>query len=134
MTHKPTYVGDNSYQPHARQSQATFRFQNVQDQRSSSKLIQQVETACNAGIIDIVIDMSEAHLLKPNGLKALNQISSFLQEKAAAEHLRQSRRRRRKTMKLIPATKVRLLNPSPAVRHILNASGIEGFIDVYGDI
>ncbi len=134
MSQKPTYVGDNTYYPQARHPQATFRFQSIQDQRSSSRLIQQVETACNAGVIDIIIDMSEAHLLKPNGLKALDQISSFLQEKAIAEQLRQSRRRRRKTMKLTPTTKVRLLNPSPAVRHILNASGIEGFIDVYGDL
>lgn len=134
MAHKSTYVGDNAYQPQAPHPKATFRFQSVQDSRSSSKLIQQVETACNAGIIDIVIDMSEAHLLKPNGLKALDHISSFLQEKAAADQLRQRRRRRRKTVTIIPTTKVRLLNPSPAVRHTLNASGIEGFIDVYGDL
>lgn len=130
MKDTAVHVNDNQLQERNRPEIVSFR--SIQDSTSANRLIKRVEQAIESGQYSIVIDMSKTPRLKPNGLKALVDINSLMLSTRKAK--RSKRGRKRRTPIFSQQLCVKLLNPSPAVKKVLDDAGATGFTDVYSDL
>ena len=92
---------------------------------NADQLIQKAQEAFAGGMRNLLIDLTEVPSMTSAGLRALNAIYKLLSSDSLPVVEDQTGHETRESPHL------KLLNPDPEVRKVLNISGFDMFLDVY---
>lgn len=99
---------------------------------SYKELEQQADEAFEAGMRDLLLDLTDVTLLSSSGLRAIHHIFTLLRTESPEDSDDTVRKGVRAGTYRSPHLK--LLRPSPTVRKALEVSGFDMFLDVHSDL
>ena len=106
------------------------------DGESFNQLIEEAQTLYDKNHRHLVLDLSELKKISTAGLFGLHSVAAIFNgaEPLTAEAGWHALRTIKHDLDNGPQTQCKLSNPQPHVRHLLNQTGFDAFIDVYDDV
>jgi anti-sigma B factor antagonist len=99
---------------------------------SYEKLEQQADEAFEAGMRDLLLDLTDVSFLSSSGLRAIHHIFTLLRTDSAEES--DDTVRKGVMAGTYRSPHLKLLRPSPTVLKVLQTSGFDMFLDVHSDL
>ena len=96
---------------------------------SSDQLVQEAQTACEAGSQDLLLDLGKVGLMSSAGLRAIHSVFMMLGPGSAGES--ESSVRKGIVAGTYHSPHLKLLNPSGEVRHTLELGGFDTFLEIF---
>jgi anti-sigma B factor antagonist len=96
------------------------------------ELEQQADEAFEAGMRDLLLDLTDVSFLSSSGLRAIHHIFTLLRTDSAEDSDDTVRKGVRAGTYKSPHLK--LLRPSPKVLKVLQTSGFDMFLDIHSDL